>query len=180
MGDRVYGPADYLDEGDWNARCSMCGAKGKASKMVQNWQGLWRHPRCNEPRQPQDFVRGVQDIQTPPWAQTDRDINEIVCTLNGTSAIPGWAVPGCSIPGRTYIVPISGQFGLVFTGNVAGLTAGTLNEPILFLEGSYNVTFNDGEVRLVALTGTAATWTPALESTPGLYINSGYTRVGTF
>jgi len=63
------GQADYLALGDWNARCSMCGAKFKASQLVRNWQGMMRCKRCNEPRHPQDFVRGIPDIQTPPWTQ---------------------------------------------------------------------------------------------------------------
>lgn len=63
------GRADYLEEGSWNARCSMCNAKRKASELVKNWQGQWRCPEHNEPRHPQDFVRGVPDIQMAPWVQ---------------------------------------------------------------------------------------------------------------
>ena len=111
MGDRIYGPADYLELGDWNAVCSICGAKEKASKLVKNWKGMWRHPAgsshgCNEPRQPQDFVRGVQDIQAVPWSQRDEGIYLQVCTFNGQSAIPGFAIPGCSIPGRTALLEV--------------------------------------------------------------------------
>lgn len=67
------GRADYLELGDWNAACSMCGRKRKASTMVKNWQGMWRCPEHNEPRQPQDFVRGIPDKQTAPWVQTQTD-----------------------------------------------------------------------------------------------------------
>lgn len=63
------GRADYLEEGSWNARCSMCNAKRKSSDLVKNWQGQWRCPLHNEPRHPQDFVRGVPDIQAAPWTQ---------------------------------------------------------------------------------------------------------------
>ena len=63
------GRADYLLLGDWNAVCEMCGRKRKASMLVKNWQGGWRCPEHNEPRQPQDFVRATPDTQTPPWAQ---------------------------------------------------------------------------------------------------------------
>lgn len=64
---------DYLELGDWNAACSMCGRKRKASELVKNWQGMYRCPEHNEPRQPQDFVRPVPDIQTPPWVQPKPD-----------------------------------------------------------------------------------------------------------
>jgi hypothetical protein len=179
VGDQVRGPADYLELGDWNATCSMCGAKEKASKMVRNWQGLYRHPRCNEPRQPQDFVRGVQDIQTPPWAQPQRDINIGVCSLNGLTDIVGWAEAGCATLGRRYIVPVSGLFGFTFKANVAGQTSGQVTQQYPFEEGTYKFTFNDGEVRQVTFNGLTLTWAPALNnSPPGLFINSGYTIIG--
>lgn len=63
------GKADYLLLGDWNVQCYQCGFKDKASKMVRNWQGYYVHPHHNEPRQTQDFVRGVPDNQLPPWVQ---------------------------------------------------------------------------------------------------------------
>lgn len=99
------GSADYFALGDWNARCSMCGAKRKASQLVKNWQGMYRCPQHNEPRHPQDFVRAVPDTQTPPWVQAineDRFIGVTaveVCTLNDQSAIPNYAEPGCVKPG---------------------------------------------------------------------------------
>jgi hypothetical protein len=63
------GSADYLLLGDWNVQCYQCGRKVKASKTVRNWQGYRVHPEHNEPRQPQDFVRGIPDNQIPPWVQ---------------------------------------------------------------------------------------------------------------
>jgi hypothetical protein len=63
------GRADYLLLGDWNVQCFQCGFKAKASQMVRNWQGYWVHPEHNEPRQTQDFVRGVPDNQISPWVQ---------------------------------------------------------------------------------------------------------------
>ena len=82
------GRADYLLLGDWNAACSMCGRKRKASELVRNWQGLYRCPIHNEPRQPQDFVRNVKDIMTVPWAQPEMDtFTEFVSTF------PAYAQP---------------------------------------------------------------------------------------
>lgn len=63
------GRADFLQLGDWNVQCFQCGFKMKASEAVRNWQGYYVHPEHNEPRQPQDFVRGVPDMQIPPWVQ---------------------------------------------------------------------------------------------------------------
>lgn len=102
----IKGRADYLELGDYNAACSICGRKRKASQLVQNWQGQWRCPEHNEPRQPQDFVRGVQDIQTPPWAQRETDFDITFCAINDRSAIPGLAIPGCMIPGNKIHLPL--------------------------------------------------------------------------
>lgn len=63
------GKADYLQLGDWNAVCYQCGRKFKASELRRHWQGYYVCDKHWEARHPQDFVRGVQDIQTPPWAQ---------------------------------------------------------------------------------------------------------------
>lgn len=94
------GRADYLALGDWDAACSICGRKRKAGMLVQNWKGQWRCPEHNEPRQPQDFVRGMPDVQTPAFVQREIDIDAQICTYNGISAVPGFAIPGCSLPGR--------------------------------------------------------------------------------
>jgi hypothetical protein len=65
------GNADFLRLGDYNAVCYSCGKKCKAGNMRRHWQGFFvcERPGCWEPRQPQDFVRGTADIQTPPWTQ---------------------------------------------------------------------------------------------------------------
>lgn len=63
------GRADFLLLGDWNTVCYQCGFKRKSSQLVRNWQGYYVCPEHNEPRQTQDFVRGVPDNQLPPWVQ---------------------------------------------------------------------------------------------------------------
>lgn len=84
------GQADYLELGDWNAVCSMCGFKRKAGTLTKNWQGMWRCPIHNESRQPQDFVRAVPDVQTPPWTQPPgADVfiaTTFICTENSDTS----------------------------------------------------------------------------------------------
>lgn len=89
------GPADYFAKGDWNAQCSMCGRKRKASTLVQNWQGLWRCPVHNEPRQPQDFVRAVADTQTPAFSQLATYTFRGVCDPNSISCYSDYATCDC-------------------------------------------------------------------------------------
>lgn len=68
MGYPVRGSADYFAPGTWNIACSMCGRKRKATELVKNWQGMYRCPEHDEPRQPQDFVRNIKDVMTVPYA----------------------------------------------------------------------------------------------------------------
>lgn len=105
MGGYSYGPRDYYAWGQWNVHCSMCGRKLKSDEVEKNWMGQYRCPEHNEPRQAQDFVRGVPDDGSVPFAQLPTIQPRIVCTLNGTSAIPGYSIPGCMTPGRTNIDP---------------------------------------------------------------------------
>jgi hypothetical protein len=72
------GPRDYFAEGQWNAICQQCGLKRKSGEIVLRWDGLMVckttvNPGCWEPRQPQDFVRGVKDEQAPPWTRPDSE-----------------------------------------------------------------------------------------------------------
>jgi hypothetical protein len=105
MGYPTKGSADRFVPGDWNVACSMCGRKRKASQMVKNWQGYYRCPEHNEARHPQDFVRGGAVETPPPYTQPQTDYEITFCTANGSSGIPGWAQPGCMIPGNTTLIP---------------------------------------------------------------------------
>lgn len=37
--------------------------------LEKNWQGYYVCPEHNEPRQTQDFVRAIPDMQNVPWSQ---------------------------------------------------------------------------------------------------------------
>lgn len=57
--------------GDYNAICDISGFEGKASEFALRWDGLRVLRRFWEPRQPQDFVRGVKDDPTVPWSRPE-------------------------------------------------------------------------------------------------------------
>ena len=98
------GRADYLVLGDYNAQCYECGRKYKASQLKKHWQGHYVCKQCWEPRQPQDFVRAVPDVQTPPWTQPlPAAAYAAICFPNDSSAVPGNAIPGCVKP--AYLAP---------------------------------------------------------------------------
>lgn len=122
----------YWDNGTWNTICDVCGRQFRAFQLNKRWDGLMVCAGDWEPRQPQDFVRGVADIQAPPYSRPEQedifipvctpittqgiadygtadcaraDIdngNRPVCTLEGNSCISGLAVSGCAVTGRPY------------------------------------------------------------------------------
>lgn len=94
-------------KGDWKAVCDMCGRIFKASALKKRWDNLMVCPEDWEPRHPQDFVRGVVDIQTPPWTRPALDPiwvagSEVVPpALAPTGAIAGIAIAGYAIAGTS-------------------------------------------------------------------------------
>ena len=92
------GKADHLDLGDWNAECWECGRKFKASTLLWHWQGYYVCKAHWEPRQPQDFVRSVNDTQMPPWTQPlPAWAYAARCYPNGITAIADYAVADCAV-----------------------------------------------------------------------------------
>lgn len=61
-------------KGDWLANCDVCGLTFYASQLAKAWDGSMRclgqaGRGCWETRHPQDFVRGIKDIQSTPWVR---------------------------------------------------------------------------------------------------------------
>ena len=77
----------------------------------REWQGLIVRKEVFEPRQPQDFVRGVQDIQTVPYARP-RPTNVFI----QSRTTPQFEVFG-DLPGNVSFEAIGGQFQ-VYGGTV--------------------------------------------------------------
>lgn len=66
----MYIPKDYF------MICDRCGARYRRSQMREEWTGLWVCTRgCWEKQHPQDFVEGIEDIQTVPVSRPDVDDN---------------------------------------------------------------------------------------------------------
>jgi hypothetical protein len=104
MSEPTKGPADFYSPGDYNVVCFQCGRKKKASWMKKHWEGYWVCPEHWEPRQPQDFARGVPDTQAPAWTQPmPENVFVFLCSPNTMTAYPGYAEPGCALPG--YVSP---------------------------------------------------------------------------
>jgi hypothetical protein len=75
----------YYDNGSYNVICDVCGRQFRAFQLVQRWDGLMVCKADYEPRQPQDFVRGVADKMAPPWTRpepADTFINPYTSSVN--------------------------------------------------------------------------------------------------
>lgn len=92
----------FFVPGQWNVTCSMCGVSRKSADMVKNWQGMWRCPKHNEQRHPQDFVKDVTKETVPDFIQNPEDEEIEVCDTVEISAISGGAVAGCAISGYVH------------------------------------------------------------------------------
>ena len=71
-----------LTPGDWYVWCDRTGMKVPASETVQQWDGQRVWNRVADERHPQDFVRGVREDNSVPFARPkpeDRflDTNEV-------------------------------------------------------------------------------------------------------
>jgi hypothetical protein len=82
-----------FDNGNWNAICDVCGREFRASQMTQRWDGLMVCKDDWEPRQPQDFVRGVADKIAPPWVRPEPRGGGIAGS-SGDTFIPTGSGPG--------------------------------------------------------------------------------------
>ena len=65
------GRFDFFSPGNWNARCDQCGLKWKASYLKKQWNNLMCCPICWEPRNQQDYLKGMPDRPAPPWTRPD-------------------------------------------------------------------------------------------------------------
>lgn len=73
----------FFRGGDWNAVCDQCGRTFKASQMGMRWDNaMVCLQECMETRNPQDFVKAVDDDQSTPW------VRQQVIPTNSNLALP--------------------------------------------------------------------------------------------
>ena len=92
----------YYRSGEWNFTCDLCGKRDKSSRARKTWTGAMVCESHREVRNPQDFLRGIRDDPSVPWSRTELWPQYGQCTVEGRSAAPGRALPGCSIPSDAY------------------------------------------------------------------------------
>ena len=146
------GTSPRYDKGDWKAICDVCGREYKASQLQLRWDALMVCKDDWEPRQPQDFVRGVADIQAVPWARNESSDSFIAfCTIDGISSICDYSVSGCATSEYVppIVLPVLPCIPLFVTSNT-DIPLGTVqwccsylevdNTAVLSIEGFFGVT----------------------------------------
>ena len=83
------GHADYYRSGTYNGICDRCGSKFKFSDLKLEWDGLYvcTANGCWEPRQPQDYVKGVMDNMAVPVSRPDQPnvfLQNIIAVVTST------------------------------------------------------------------------------------------------
>ena len=90
----------FFSAGDWNVICDVCGFKFKSDKIRERWDGLKVCKADWEPRHPQELRRAHPDKQTVPYSRPrPADVFVPVATLDGRSAVAGYAQAGVSVNG---------------------------------------------------------------------------------
>lgn len=68
------GSKDYLDLGNHNAICDVCGRKFKGQELRKRWDNLMVCHSDYEERHPQDLIKGIKDRQVPPYIRDMPDV----------------------------------------------------------------------------------------------------------
>lgn len=93
------GRADFWKRGQWKAICDVCGQAYHSNQLTERWDGLMCCPQDWNPRQPQDFVRGVIDRQYVPWSRPDvqppfvSTVSAILLDTNGCPILDLFGTP---------------------------------------------------------------------------------------
>ncbi|MBR7969103.1 hypothetical protein [Burkholderia cenocepacia] len=93
------GRADFWKRGQWKAICDVCGQAYHSNQLKERWDGLMCCPQDWNPRQPQDFVRGVIDRQYVPWSRPDVQppfvptVSAILLDTNGCPILDTYGTP---------------------------------------------------------------------------------------
>lgn len=137
------GRADYWKPGDPSAICDRCGFKFKLSQLKKEWDGLMVCDQCWEPRQPQDFVRGVKDQRPIPDARPETPDQYVSGTTNvpsGVTQITVGASPFSFTNNTNLAISVEITGGVVSLVQIGGLSAATSSEVTVVLSPKQIVT----------------------------------------
>jgi hypothetical protein len=115
------------DKGEWATICDVCGRKFRNQDLRQRWDGLKTCSDDWEPRQPQDFVRGVADYQAPVWTRPESSDKFVrVAIIYDDYGNPLMPIVGCS---STATINIGRPKNVLATVNAPTVTINTTTYP---------------------------------------------------
>lgn len=88
--------------GTWKVTCDVCGFEYASDVVKKRWDGLITCPDDWEMRHPQDFIRGVKDDPSVPFARPEPPDNfdaAPACYIYEASGYAGIATAGCARAG---------------------------------------------------------------------------------
>ncbi len=90
-------PQNFLDWGNWNAICDICGFKFKASELRKTWDNLMVCQQDYEIKHPQLTIRVRGDNPAVAWTRPEPDDTFVgpACYLWDQSAYTGLGSAGC-------------------------------------------------------------------------------------
>ena len=86
--------------GEWKAFCDRCGTRYFGSQLRKEWTGLMVCQRCWEPRNQQDFLKGVKEKLVPAFVRPGSNYPVNHCSLTGHSALADFAESDCAAIGN--------------------------------------------------------------------------------
>ena len=99
----------WFKSGQWNAVCDVCGFNFKNTQLQRRWDGLMVCKDDWEVRHPQELIRPIADLQSPPW--TRPNVAEVFVPVTNS------ATQGCSVLG-VYSMAGVGTAGCMLAGNI--------------------------------------------------------------
>lgn len=133
----------YYKPGSFYRICDRTGFATRAERTAQEWNGLMVRDSVFEARQPQDFVKGVQDNQTVPLARP-RQVNSFLGPLTtnltanvaaGANTLPITSSVRMQIGDSMEVILNTGQQFLCTISNVPTPTSIQVN-PVLAYSAS--------------------------------------------
>ena len=121
------GHADYYRSGTYNGICDRCGSKFKFSDLKLEWDGLYvcTANGCWEPRQPQDYVKGVMDNMAVPVSRPDQPevFLDTIIVQSSVAAILSFVINKV----KSLAVSVASAVSLITTVFINGFNVKTVN-----------------------------------------------------
>jgi len=120
------GQADYLDLGDWNFICDVCGFKFKASEGRRRWDGVYVCRQDFEYRHPQEKRRPIRDDMSVEWTRPEDTVDKFLIN-NYTGILSTTDINNDVGDTDTALLPDSSKYTQIYTTPITANRVVTLS-----------------------------------------------------